>query len=62
MSENKQACTEPVYRVKESDLPLSCPPRDNRIWDAHPRVYLPIGEAGQVRCPYCSAQYILEKE
>jgi uncharacterized Zn-finger protein len=62
MSEVKQACTERVYRVKESELPLSCPPSDNRIWDAHPRVYLPIGETGIVRCPYCSAQYVLEKE
>lgn len=62
MFENKQACTKNVYYVKKSNLPLSCPPRDNRIWDAHPRVYLPIKETGHVRCPYCSAEYILEKE
>jgi uncharacterized Zn-finger protein len=32
-----------------------------RIWDAHPRVYLPIEETGNIRCPYCSAEYILKK-
>jgi uncharacterized Zn-finger protein len=59
--DGKQACTKKVYRVEEKDLPLSCPPRDLRVWDAHPRVYMPIEELGEVRCPYCSAHYILEK-
>ncbi|HSW71042.1 MAG TPA: zinc-finger domain-containing protein [Gammaproteobacteria bacterium] len=57
----KQACTQKAYFIKSQDLPLSCPPRDERIWDAHPRVYLPIEELGEVRCPYCGANYFLEK-
>lgn len=54
-----QACTKRRYEVKQADLPLSCPPRDLRVWDAHPRVYLPIEEVGEVVCPYCSAEYFL---
>jgi len=59
--EGQQACTQNYYIVNETDLPLSCPSRYLRVWDAHPRVYLPIEELGQVQCPYCSAKYILEK-
>jgi uncharacterized Zn-finger protein len=56
---NKQACTKRHYEITSRDLPLSCPPRDERVWDAHPRVYLPIEETGQVTCPYCDAVYTL---
>jgi uncharacterized Zn-finger protein len=56
----KQACTQRCYIISEKDLPLACPPRNRRVWDAHPRVYLPIEELGQVLCPYCGAKYILE--
>ncbi len=55
------ACTQRRYTVTAADLPLSCPSRHMRIWDAHPRVYLPIEETGNIRCPYCSAEYILKK-
>jgi len=57
---DKQACTKRHYDITVRDLPLSCPPRDERVWDAHPRVYLPIEEAGgEVVCPYCEATYTL---
>ena len=56
----KQACTKRYYEITYADLPLSCPPRDERVWDAHPRVYLPIEENGKVLCPYCSAVYELK--
>ncbi len=59
LSELKQACTERRVEVSHADLPLSCPPQGDRVWDAHPRVYLPIEEAGEVLCPYCSTRYIL---
>jgi uncharacterized Zn-finger protein len=56
-----QACAKRLYEITEADLPLSCPPRDLRVWDAHPRVYLPILEAGgKVTCPYCDAVYVLK--
>lgn len=54
-----QACTAQRYEITSADLPLSCPPRGDRIWDAHPRVYLPIEEEGSVVCPYCGAEYVL---
>lgn len=54
------ACTERRYEITTQDLPLSCPPRTERVWDAHPRVYLPIVEAaGTIMCPYCGTKYIL---
>lgn len=55
-----QACTRQRYEVTRSDLPLSCPQRDMRVWDAHPRVYLPIEESKEVVCPYCGAEYFLK--
>lgn len=57
-----QACTKTHYEVTQADLPLSCPSRHMRLWDAHPRVYLPIEEAGTVTCPYCDAEYVLKDE
>ena len=47
---DKEACTKLHYEITSKDLPLSCPPRDDRVWDAHPRVYLPIDEVGRVVC------------
>lgn len=57
----EKACTQRAYVITEKDLPLSCPSRHMTLWDAHPRVYLPIEEKGEVLCPYCSAHYILER-
>ena len=59
-SVEQQACTKRRYEVTLADLPLSCPPREMRVWDAHPRVYLPILEAGLVTCPYCGAEFVLK--
>jgi uncharacterized Zn-finger protein len=58
---NDQACTKRIAEITQAMLPLSCPPRDDRVWDAHPRVYLPIEEAPnhQIDCPYCGTKYIL---
>ncbi len=47
------------YEVIPADLPLSCPMPQMRLWDAHPKVYLPIEETGKATCPYCGAQYVL---
>lgn len=47
------------YRVGRADLPLSCPMPDQRLWNSHPRVYLPIETTGEAICPYCSARYEL---
>jgi uncharacterized Zn-finger protein len=60
-NESKQACTKRHYTVTNQDLPLSCPTKEMRLWDAHPRVYLPIEETGHVICPYCEAEFTLQK-
>ncbi len=56
----KRACADLRYEVTADDLPLSCPMPKFRLWDAHPRVYLPIQATGRVVCPYCNAEYILK--
>ena len=61
LTSEKEACTRRFYEITESDLPLSCPQRKQRVWDAHPRVYFPIAEKGEYLCPYCGAEYILKK-
>ena len=48
------------YEVTRADLPVHCPMPDQTLWDAHPRVYLPIEETGKAKCPYCGAEYILK--
>jgi len=47
------------YEVSRKDLPLSCPTPEQKIWNSHPRVYLPVEETGTAVCPYCSARYRL---
>ena len=49
------------YEITEKDLPLSCPGPNQTLWDAHPRVYLPIEKTGKARCSYCSTEYVLKK-
>ena len=48
------------YEVTRADLPLSCPMPGMSLWNSHPRVYLPIEDTGEERCPYCGAVYILK--
>jgi uncharacterized Zn-finger protein len=49
------------YQVTAEDLPLSCPMPQMYLWNSHPRVYLPIQESGWAKCPYCGAEYTLER-
>jgi uncharacterized Zn-finger protein len=51
--------SKPYYEVSRQQLPLSCPMPDMPLWDAHPRVYLPITETGKANCPYCGAEFNL---
>ncbi len=53
------ASTQEEYEVNRQDLPLSCPTPQQKLWNAHPRVYLPIEETGTAVCPDCSARYRL---
>lgn len=56
MSEPKKNLIE----VTEKDLPLHCPMSSTSLWDAHPRVFLPIEEKGEALCPYCGTLYLLK--
>jgi len=57
---HKPANAERIYEVGHADLPLSCPMPEMRLWNSHPRVYLPIeAEGGVSTCPYCGAKYRL---
>ena len=47
------------YEVSRQDLPLSCPTPEQKLWNSHPRVYIPIEETGTATCPYCSTTYRL---
>lgn len=49
------------YVVTPADLPLACPMPDMVLWNSHPRVYLAIESTGWAKCPYCGAEYTLEK-
>jgi uncharacterized Zn-finger protein len=50
------------YGVRRDDIPLSCPMPGMYLWNSHPRVYLPIEETGEAKCPYCGARYVLDDE
>lgn len=57
-----EACAQRIYEVTRKDLPLACPMPDMYVWNAHPRVYLPIEQTGREICPYCSAEYVLKND
>ncbi|MGH8232094.1 MAG: zinc-finger domain-containing protein [Steroidobacteraceae bacterium] len=56
-----EANTQLHYTVTPKDLPLSCPMPDMILWNSHPRVYLPIEATGFAKCPYCGAEYTLQR-
>ncbi len=47
------------YQVTSKDTPLTCPMLGMALWNSHPKVYLPIEETGQAKCPYCGAEYTM---
>ena len=30
------------------------------LWNAHPRVFMPIEKTGEALCPYCGTKYTLK--
>lgn len=42
------------------DLPAHCPNPAMPIWSSHPRVYLPLEQHGEGKCPYCGTVYRLK--
>ncbi|MAV29319.1 MAG: hypothetical protein CMF43_05905 [Legionellales bacterium] len=62
MAKPKQqpACTHTVVEVFEGEQ-ICCPPRNSRMWNAHPRVYLAVDpKTRSAKCYYCGTQYILK--
>ena len=55
-SELDQKCVE----ITVKDLPLHCPLPTQKLWNTHPRVYLPIETTCESRCPYCGTLYRLQ--
>jgi uncharacterized Zn-finger protein len=46
--------------VAAADLPLHCPMPSMLLWNAHPRVFLPVEKTGAALCPYCGTRYTLK--
>jgi uncharacterized Zn-finger protein len=60
MEAAKKVNTARQIEVGEDDLPLHCPMPDMVLWNAHPRVFLPIESTGNALCPYCGTRYTLK--
>ncbi len=50
-------CSHRERVLEGSPQTLCCPPRDESLWNAHPRVYLAPDAKGEAVCPYCSTRY-----
>ncbi len=48
-----------VVEVTAADLPLHCPLPSQKLWNTHPRVFLPIEATKEAHCPYCGTVYRL---
>ncbi|HZP89323.1 MAG TPA: zinc-finger domain-containing protein [Burkholderiales bacterium] len=60
MEEAKTSGPMQQIEVSASDLPLHCPMPSMTLWNAHPRVFLPIEKSGEAMCPYCGTRYVLK--
>lgn len=60
MDSDKPTNTQRQIEVSAADLPLHCPMPEMALWNAHPRVFLPIEKSGQALCPYCGTRYTLK--
>ena len=56
-----KSCSNKKVYVTMKDLPLSCPMPGQELWNAHPKVFLPIADTHHEICKYCSTEYILVK-
>jgi uncharacterized Zn-finger protein len=32
------------------------------LWNSHPKVFIPVEETGEGKCPYCGAHYFMMDE
>ena len=47
--------------VPKNKTPFHCPPKGDKTWNMHPKVFLSFSDEGKSKCPYCGANYQLEK-
>ena len=47
--------------VSKNEIPFHCPPKDTKTWNMHPKVFLSFSDEGKSKCPYCGANYQLDK-
>jgi len=47
--------------VSKNQIPFHCPPKGDKTWNMHPKVFLSFSDEGKSKCPYCGANYQLEK-
>lgn len=59
-AQQKPACTKKKQTIRHADLPLSCPTNTMALWNAHPKVYLPMSDDGEATCPYCGTLFVLK--
>ena len=58
----EQANAKVRYEVDIKNTPLSCPMPEMYVWNSHPKVFLPIEETGEAKCPYCGAEFYLKNK
>ena len=47
--------------VLKKEIPFHCPPKNVKTWNMHPKVFLSFSKEGKSKCPYCGANYQLNK-
>ena len=47
--------------VSKNQIPFHCPPKGDKTWNMHPKVFLSFSDEGKSKCPYCGANYQLDK-
>ena len=57
MTMNRRAATPPPETIIVTSRRLSCDGGGGAL--GHPKVYLEMGEATQVECPYCDRLFVL---
>ena len=60
MDQGKSVNKEREIIVTAAELPLHCPTPAQLLWNAHPRVFLPIEKTGEALCPYCGTRYVFK--
>ncbi|MDB9975601.1 zinc-finger domain-containing protein [Candidatus Thioglobus sp.] len=49
-----------IVLVSKNEIPFHCPPKGEKTWNMHPKVFLSFSEEGKSKCPYCGANYQLD--